>query len=115
MSAGIGYKYKHYHCENGIRFFFQIVGELASIPAWLWKSIRGFRGEIITIEKDPYLDSHNWSCSALQIRENGKLCWHNCFFYPFDKVAPGDIVRRRFLGRIYLLRGGKRIKISGVY
>ncbi len=111
----VEYTYKDYRCEKGIKAFIQMIQELLSIPGWLWKRVRGFEGKVITLEKAPYMDTHSWNCSALLVEEVGQKRWHNCFFYPFWKVSPGDTVTRKFPGRLYVIREGRKIKVGGVY
>ena len=113
---GDAYVLKKDYCEYGFKFLLQTIHDFFAWFPWIWTRIRPFRGKIIRIEKNACYDTHGFHCSALLIRnEKGEDVWHACFFYPYYKVKPGEIVFRELFGAVYVLRGSQKIKLKRIY
>lgn len=108
------YIFNEIKCESGCKFLWQTFKELLYSPIWVWKRVGPFRGEIVSVKIEPYLDTHNWNAMALLVKNGkGKESWYNCSVYPHCRLKKGDKVSRKLFGKIWKhTSSGKELLIT---
>ena len=111
-------------CWPGCLILIQMIVECFARIPWLWTRVRPFEGVAVKFERYAYSDTRNWACSKILVRDNkGRERWHACFYYPlylllpgiYSKVLPGEKVTRRLFGRLFVIRGGEKVKVGRIY
>lgn len=77
--------------------------DLIKLPHWIWRRICPINGTVIKT-KDDHSDHSpgTWKTTRVLIkRKNEEQVWINCNVYPCSNLNIGQIVKRKFFGRLY--------------